>query len=69
MVIRLYVEITLLYTTYSSLDLAHHEIFCAKGGKGGISLSVGCLAISRQTDRQKETDKTLILLSYMTYKV
>ena len=24
------------YTTYISLDLAHHEIFCAKVGTGGI---------------------------------
>ena len=24
------------YTTYISVDLAHHEIFRAKGGKGGI---------------------------------
>ena len=26
----------LLYTTYISVDLAHHEIFHAKVGKGGI---------------------------------
>ena len=26
----------LFYTTYISLDLAHHEIFRAKVGKGGI---------------------------------
>ena len=25
------------YTTYSSVDLAHHEIFRAKAGKGGIN--------------------------------
>ena len=24
------------FTTYSSVDLAHHELFCAKVGKGGI---------------------------------
>ena len=24
-------------TTYISVDLAHHEIFCAKVGKGGIN--------------------------------
>ena len=28
----------LVYTTYISVDLAHHEIFCAKVGKGGINL-------------------------------
>ena len=27
----------LFYTTYISVDLTHHEIFCAKVGKGGIS--------------------------------
>ena len=26
----------IFYTTYISVDLAHHEIFCAKVGKGGI---------------------------------
>ena len=26
----------LLYTTYIGVDLAHHEIFLAKVGKGGI---------------------------------
>ena len=26
----------LFYTTYISVDLAHHKIFCAKVGKGGI---------------------------------
>ena len=27
----------LFYTTYISVDLAHHEIFCAKVGKGGVN--------------------------------
>ena len=26
----------LIYTTYTSVDLAHHKIFRAKVGKGGI---------------------------------
>ena len=26
------------FTTYISVDLAHHEIFCAKVGKGGIMI-------------------------------
>ena len=30
-------KVQLFYTTYISLDLAHHEIFCAKVGKGGIN--------------------------------
>ena len=29
----------LFYTTYISVDLAHHEILRAKVGKGGISTS------------------------------
>ena len=28
--------VLLFYTTYISVDLAHHEIFRAKFGKGGI---------------------------------
>ena len=28
--------VLLFYTTYISVDLAHHEIFGAKVGKGGI---------------------------------
>ena len=30
--------VELFYTTYISVDLAHHEIFYAKVGKGGIIL-------------------------------
>ena len=30
----------LFYTTYISVDLAHHKIFRAKVGKGGITLFV-----------------------------
>ena len=32
----------LFYTTYISVDLAHHEIFRAKVGKGGINDSRYC---------------------------
>ena len=28
--------VLLFYTTYISVDIAHHEIFRAKAGKGGI---------------------------------
>ena len=28
--------VELFYTTCTSVDLAHQEIFCAKVGKGGI---------------------------------
>ena len=36
--------VDLFYTTYISVDLAHHEIFRAEVGKGGISNSytMGC---------------------------
>ena len=30
----------LFYTTYISVDLAHHELFLAKVGKGGIKPNV-----------------------------
>ena len=30
--------VQLFYTTYISVDLAHHEIFHAKVGKGGIKV-------------------------------
>ena len=29
--------VLLVYTNYISVDLAHHEIFCAKIGNGGIN--------------------------------
>ena len=32
-----YVQVDkLFYATYISVDLAHHEIFCAKVGKGSV---------------------------------
>ena len=30
--------VLLFYTTYISVDLAYHEVFCAKVGNGGIKL-------------------------------
>ena len=30
--------VCLFYTTYNSVDLAYHEIFWTKVGKGGINL-------------------------------
>ena len=32
----------LFYTTYISVDIAHHEIYRAKDGKGGIRQCVTC---------------------------
>ena len=34
------------YTIYFSVYLAHHEIFHAKVGKGGISLDMLCFCVS-----------------------
>ena len=39
--------VQLSYTTYISEDLAHHKIFCAKVGKGGIILSCVCYVFVR----------------------
>ena len=32
--------VELFYTTYISVDLGHHEIYCANVGKGGIIFAV-----------------------------
>ena len=37
--------ITIFYTTYISVDLAYHEIFRAKVGKGGIKLVIFALIL------------------------
>ena len=36
----------LFYTTNISVDLAHHDIFHAKDGKGGIIYEIACIFIS-----------------------
>ena len=50
------------YTTYISVDIAHHEIFHAKVGKGGINIERG-----RRTDesmgRQTQTDRAIDIQS------
>ena len=51
--------VSLVYTTYISVDLVHHEIFCAKVGKvgkGGIIL-VTC-HINIDKSRLKKSPKT-----------
>ena len=35
--------VQLSYTTYISVDLAHHEIFRAKVGKGGINIGIAAM--------------------------
>ena len=32
--------VQLFYTTYISENLAHHKLFCARDGKGGIRISI-----------------------------
>ena len=34
--------VKLFYTTYISVDLAHHELFHAKVGKDGIKVNEHC---------------------------
>ena len=40
--------VLLFYSTYISVDIAHHEIFCAKVGKGGIKVQNQFLSIDIQ---------------------
>ena len=49
--------VLLFYTTYISVDLACHEIFRAKVGKGGIKFTIQCLitALSFATCRARDT--------------
>ena len=35
--------VQLFYTTYINVDIAHHEIFRAKVGKGGIKIYITCI--------------------------
>ena len=35
------ITVSLFYTTHISVELAHHEIFCAKVGKGGHNICYG----------------------------
>ena len=37
--------VLLFYTTYISVDLAHHELFCAKVGKGDILIMMSCFSL------------------------
>ena len=37
--------VLLFYTTFISVDLAHHEIFPAKVGKGGIKQVSLCVTL------------------------
>ena len=40
--------VLLFYTTYISVDIANHKIFCAKVGKGGIN-SLICFFFHNET--------------------
>ena len=46
--------VELFYTTYISVDLAHHEIVCAKVGKEGIISLVVCLDLSNNFLNSKD---------------
>ena len=46
--------VSVFYTTYISIDLAHHEIFCAKVGKGGIMC---CILLSTGSTHEMYSDK------------
>ena len=37
--------VSLFYTTYINVDLAHHEIFRAKVGKGGMNSCEGLICV------------------------
>ena len=47
--------VLLFYSTYISVYLAHHEIFCAKVGKGGIMIDTGDTGRARPTARAIST--------------
>ena len=44
--------VKLFYTTYISVDLAHHEIFHSKVGKGGINNFVHLASKINSKDNQ-----------------
>ena len=49
--------IKLFYTTYISVDLAHHEISHAKDGKGGIYTEIPHVTGAKQTMNQQQQQK------------
>ena len=38
-------RVDIIYTTHVSVDIAHHELFCAKGGINDIIILVVCITI------------------------
>ena len=38
-------QVCLFYTVYINVDIAHHEIFSAQVGKGGIQVTIRYLCI------------------------
>ena len=53
--------VILFYTTYFSVDLAHHEIFRAKVGKGGIN---GISTCKIQDQACPHTDDPVFILGF-----
>ena len=43
--------VKLFSTTYISVDLAHHEMFCAKVGQCGIRNNISCAAFYKKNTR------------------
>ena len=56
--------VKLFYTAYISVDLAHHEIFCAKVGKGRINFSIALNHISDQRTQTKHLSDCMFLCLY-----
>ena len=56
--------VQLFYTTYTNIDLAHHTIFRAKIGKGGINVDIQ-LTILTKCVQYLIRDGTSILFCYI----
>ena len=62
--------VQLFYITYISVDLAYHEIFCSKVGKGGIKIdtvikrtvSFGLKVLKDETGKDGTAINTAIIL-------
>ena len=47
-----------IYTTYISVDLAHHEIFRAKDGKGGMKICIHDYTIIKKNNFHSRVQMT-----------
>ena len=53
----------LFYTTYISVDLAHHEVVCAKVGTGGMNINIYTLLVVRLICFQVLSDPVFLFLN------